>query len=251
MSLHTLIQASDQTKIGFTPFGGVFVGCGINSEFAKHYAITVIVSLDNDFTIQTPNETFIGKLALIQKNTKFKFSAQKNAHATFIHILPYSDLGRSLTTSTPNIQILNIDRTRIISTIQNWYKTGGSSDDVLPIFESLTCLRVKSLDSSPIDPRIAKAFALIQTVNLDTIHTSDIASNVGLSESHFNRLFKKETELAFRKYVLHMKLIRAIHTMAKNENLTTAAMNGDFSDQAHFSRTFKSNFGIKPSKTIN
>ena len=76
-----------------------------------------------------------------------------------------------------------------------------------------------------------------------------IAGAVHLSASHFARLFKKETGMTFRKFVLHSKLIKSIYAIYEENNLTEASFIGGFSDQPHFTRTFKGNFGIKPSQS--
>ena len=74
----------------------------------------------------------------------------------------------------------------------------------------------------------------------------EIAEAVFLSPSRFRHLFVEETGMAFRPYVLWLRLQRAIECHTSGENLTNAAYTAGFSDLAHMSRTFRRMFGIAP-----
>jgi len=102
-------------------------------------------------------------------------------------------------------------------------------------------------EKQEIDNRILRALRLIMENEEEKLHVDNVAKMVNLSESHFNRLFKRETGLTFRRFVLHSKLIKSISAIHENNNLTEASFIGGFSDQPHLTRTFKENFGIKPS----
>ncbi|MCC7134500.1 MAG: helix-turn-helix domain-containing protein, partial [Gemmatimonadales bacterium] len=57
-------------------------------------------------------------------------------------------------------------------------------------------------------------------------------------------LFVQEVGLAFRPYVLWLRLNRAVEAFAAGEALTAAAYQAGFSDSAHLSRTFRRMYGI-------
>jgi len=105
-------------------------------------------------------------------------------------------------------------------------------------------------DRMKIDERIKKCFDLIMQNESEKLPISQVSTSVYLSPSHFARLFKKETGMTFRRFVLYIKLSKSIYSMYKNNNLTEAAFIGGFADQSHFSRTFKSVFSIKPSSSV-
>jgi AraC-like DNA-binding protein len=50
--------------------------------------------------------------------------------------------------------------------------------------------------------------------------------------------------LAFRHYVLWLRLNRAVEAFAGGESLTTAAYHAGFADSAHLSRTFRRMYGM-------
>ena len=75
------------------------------------------------------------------------------------------------------------------------------------------------------------------------------SEGVFLSPSRLRHLFVEQTGLAFKTYVLWLRLQRALRAYADGANLTEAAHAAGFADSAHFSRTFKRTFGL-PATTL-
>lgn len=241
------------SKIGFSDIGGLFIGKDINSDFHKHYAISMIISFGKTFKITTTDKKQNEyQAALIQKNVDFRLETSEDEFVAFIHIVPYSDEGIRLIGSKQIIKSLDyLKLVDIISQIRNWfYSETNDSGAVKNILQSISLVIGSNNNVNSIDKRIFKAISLIMIANDDKLPVDKIAKEINLSVSQFNRLLKKETGLSFRRFVLHSKLIRSINAMSDNNNLTKATYIGGFSDQPHLTRTFKENFGIKPSKTI-
>ena len=75
------------------------------------------------------------------------------------------------------------------------------------------------------------------------------AAGVYLSPSRLRHLFVEQTGLAYKTYLLWLRLIRALEVYAEGKSLTQAAHAAGFADSAHFSRTFKRTFGL-PATTL-
>ncbi|MEJ0022042.1 MAG: helix-turn-helix domain-containing protein [Alphaproteobacteria bacterium] len=73
---------------------------------------------------------------------------------------------------------------------------------------------------------------------------AEAAKQVGLSNARASHLFVEQTGLAFRTYLLWLRLIRAVDRYSAGASLTDAAHEAGFSDSAHFSRTFRRMFGL-------
>lgn len=240
-------------KIGFSDIGGIFIGKDIKSDFHRHYAITILISFGEAFKITTSiKKQDFYKVAIIQKNIDYSLQSSKNDYMAFIHIVPYSKIGINLSDNSCPIRKLDIEPfEEVINEIQNWF----SSTDNDPRFVEYLLQAISKIPNSfdnpiVIDGRILKSFDLIMQSDIEKLSVSLIAKEVHLSISHFNRLFKKETGLSFRQFVLHTKLIKSIHAMYEKNNLTKASFIGGFSDQPHLTRTFINNFGIKPSVSL-
>ncbi|WP_107924960.1 helix-turn-helix transcriptional regulator [Thaumasiovibrio subtropicus] len=100
------------------------------------------------------------------------------------------------------------------------------------------------------NPKSKKQF-LQQCLKPAQWRANEVASQLAISESRFLHLFKQETGVAWRAYLLWRRLLCAILAMRpqpegnpKSLNATQAAHLAGFADSAHLSRTFKSTFGI-------
>jgi AraC-like DNA-binding protein len=74
----------------------------------------------------------------------------------------------------------------------------------------------------------------------------DVASAVGLSEFHFMRLFQQSTGLSVHRFLTQIRLIRAKSLLSVGVSAARTALDVGFFDQSHFSRTFRSHFGVTP-----
>lgn len=81
---------------------------------------------------------------------------------------------------------------------------------------------------------------LVQAVSL-----SDAAKFIGLSPGRARHLFVQQTGIPFRRYLLWLRLVRAVEIYAAGAHLTEAARGAGFADAAHSSRTFRRMFGIR------
>ncbi len=96
------------------------------------------------------------------------------------------------------------------------------------------------------DARIARALVLIRERLGEKIPLTAVAAAVHLSPDRFRHLFIQETGVGFRPYLLWLRLEYSLAAYVAGHTLTEAAYIGGFADSAHFSRTFKSMFGITP-----
>ena len=82
-----------------------------------------------------------------------------------------------------------------------------------------------------------------------TIVVEDLAREVGMSPSHFSRVFKEVIGKTPMQYVMTCRIERALKIMAdEHVPLSEIAVSCGFADQAHFSRSFKQTVGTTPSK---
>lgn len=239
-------------KIGFSEIGGIYIGKNIQSNFSKHYAITVIISFGEPFVLTSSNDKQERcQVTIIQKNISFNIQSGKNDYVAFIHIVPYSDNGIKLSNGNTSIEKFEFGLfENVVSELKKWFNSSEKDPEkVERLLNSISSIpKTEKRNALQIDNRIKKSFDLIMQNEHEKLPLSQIASQIQLSESHFARLFKKETGMTFRCFFLHSKLIKSIYAMYENNSLTEASFIGGFSDQPHFTRTFKSNFGMKPSE---
>jgi AraC-like DNA-binding protein len=98
------------------------------------------------------------------------------------------------------------------------------------------------------DPRIGAALALMHAQPAARPSLDHLASTVGLSNSHFMRLFTASTGVPLRRYRIWVAVGAAMRAIARGDTLTEAAFDAGFSSSAHFSSTFRQMFGLEPSR---
>ncbi len=238
-------------KIGYSDIGGVYIGKNIQADFHKQHTITIVLTLGEPFKIALKNnsaKTYM--VVVVQKDVCYNFLSSSKSYEVFIHLDPYSESGISLTQSTNLIQELSIKPfSEVLKEFQDWFRSSENDENRTEfLINKVSSIAAnKNPESVNIDDRIKRSMQLIKQSDTDKLSISQVANAVNLSPSHFAHLFKEGTGLPFRKFVLHCKLIKSLLAMYKQSSLTKASYHGGFSDQPHFSRTFKSAFGMKPS----
>ena len=107
----------------------------------------------------------------------------------------------------------------------------GKEDASLPVF---------------VDDRISAALEFLRAEPQAYSSIGALSARVHLSPSRFAHLFKEVVGVPVRRYVLWMKLRRALELALAGDSLTTAALSAGFSDGAHLSRSVRSLLGFAP-----
>ena len=101
------------------------------------------------------------------------------------------------------------------------------------------------------EPRIRSVVQALLLGPDDTRPVADWASEIRLSSSRFQHLFKEHVSISFRRFRLWARMRVALGHAMQGTSLTHAAIAAGFSNSAHFSTAFKSMFGIPPSQLIS
>lgn len=79
---------------------------------------------------------------------------------------------------------------------------------------------------------------------------SEVAEQVKLSQYYFTRLFKKKTGISPHAYRTQLRLDAAKNLLKKGRNFSDIAVSTGFTDQSHFTNTFKAYMGITPGQYL-
>ena len=243
----------DNSKIGYSDLGGIYMSKNIKSDFHKHHLIAIILSYGEPFEITRENgqpELYEG--VFIQKGTNYKLEAGDKDHVIFIHLDPYSEYGIQMSQQAHPIQRLEPGSFEdVLNDCLVWFKE--SENNIQRTEQLLNAIASIVISGTPntseMDSRIVKCIQYIKQSDLEKIYIDQIAELVYLSSSRLSHLFKEETGLTVRQFVLHCKLVKSLQAIYEQHNFTESSFMGGFSDQPHFTKTFKKAFGIKPSSS--
>ena len=98
------------------------------------------------------------------------------------------------------------------------------------------------------DFRITEAVRLINS-NLDDLDFCNLAETLNLSPSRLRHLFKEQTGISFRKYLLQVRMTRARHLLETSFlTVKETAKRLGIGDASHFVRDFEKEFGLSPAR---
>ena len=85
----------------------------------------------------------------------------------------------------------------------------------------------------------------------DDFSIEELASMANISQSHFHRLFKDETGISAKQFLIRIRMNRAQSLLQSGEhNISEVADIVGYSDIYYFSRLFKKTMGVPPSAFI-
>lgn len=244
---------SPKYKIGYSESGGFFIGKNIQSNFHKHHLIAIVLSFAESFEIVNENnQSNTYEVALIPKDTLYKLSTSGTDYTVFVHLDPYSEIGITLTQKNHAIQGLNrSDFLVTLNEVKDWFEgTDNTSQRIYHLLHSIAATVTNGkFTPRKIDERVLQCIRLIRNSEVSTVQLQQMSNKVFLSPSRLSHLFKEETGLTLKQFALHCKLIKSLQAMHSQQNLIEASLVGGFSDQPHFTKTFKKSFGITPSSS--
>jgi AraC-like DNA-binding protein len=241
---------SQSIKIyGVENIGGIYIDKGVNLDFHKHNFIKIILSRKDDFFItlkQQQKQAY--QAVLIQSNIIHKLESSDKNNIMVIYFDAYCFNGMRLKDSKELFKVLDI--TNFYTLLDEFYnvkKEGKVDNEFIEYFINniVNIFDKEGQTVHKMDYRIEKCLKYIDKKGSMPINI--ISNYIDLSPSYFAFLFKQETGLAFRKYLLYKKLMNSLKALHNKENLTASSYDGGFSDQSHFIKTFKNSFGVLPS----
>ncbi|MCP1625896.1 helix-turn-helix domain-containing protein [Pseudomonas nitroreducens] len=109
---------------------------------------------------------------------------------------------------------------------------------------------LRELPRRQLDPRLEKALQRIRALDDGALPAQSLAEAASLSLSQLERLFSGTLGLSVRRLVLWQRLRQALRLAMAGDSLTNAAIATGFADSAHFSRSVRSQFGIRADLTL-
>lgn len=248
-------MALGRAKLAFTRGASVWVfeapdGFG-DPGLHAHHAIQITVSLSGALELISGDMAIKADAVAVAADARHRFVA--HGIIAFIFVEPESRAGRALSEvlfrSGPLAQI---DTARImpaLDVLRRTFDPGLNQAELLRAGEQALEALVPAGPAPPADARVQKIIDHASTHPDDSLDESAAAAGVFLSPSRLRHLFVEQTGLAFKTYMLWLRLVRALEVYSTGQSLTEAAHEAGFSDSAHFSRIFKRTFGL-PATTL-
>jgi AraC-like DNA-binding protein len=213
--------------------------------------VQVALALEGRFRFQSPEDDVWLDCAgaVIASNHSHAFDGRDAPLLAHLFVEPESLPGRALLRRFPGPHGIAILSGTVLETsaraLLQCHRANPEPADLIETARGVIRTLTEGVElPKPVDPRVLRALDYIRG-NLDeTLSLERVAAVVHLSPSRFRHLFVREMGLAFRPYMLWLRLNRALEAFAAGESLTSAAYGAGFSDSAHLSRTFRRMYGM-------
>jgi AraC-like DNA-binding protein len=224
---------------------GWFLGKFDQNKLHRHYAIQISIPLQDALSVHTSNKSFTTRLpVLIQSNVPHRLAI--NSMHFLLLINPASTIGHYWKTSTSDSisQCILPPAKQLQETFSRFSGNKSKSiESIDAIIQAYDCYCQSSVHSG--DERINSALEYLQIHQSRSISMQEVADHCHLSKERFRHLFKQQTGITYRRAQLWIKIVQSMRMIGRS-SFTEIAHNVGFSDSAHFSRTFRENFGFSP-----
>ena len=226
-----------------TPGMVVYMGPGGPSDPHSHNAVQLFWSFDEPMTLETEQGALVGQAVLMPKSIEHRLEYEGDRLlAAFFE--PLGPRGSELDA---------LARQHLGSTIEPLLPDPGSvaaEDPVTLVGLVLDALLPGQARAPEVSAHVTAAIDYMETAIDGRPLLDEAARAANISPSRLTHLFTEEMGIPFRRFILWMRLRRAVEAVAAGANLTEAAIEAGFSDSSHLSRVFRETFGLNPSALL-
>ena len=224
----------------------------IEADCHKHWLLQMFLCGQKEINIEVNGERIPCSAILVNVDTPHTFNAEGEPHFTIL-IDPTTELGRvtrELLMNQP-FYVFPHEKTVVMQQYFQYVLIKKSHDDILSFAQSIIS-QFSYSNMGNFDDRINKVLNLLDDcVHEDEFHQIKYFSKkTYLSESRLSHLFKKETGIPLKSYIVLHKLQKAYESIFYGENITTAALGAGFDSPSHLAYTNKMMTGMSATNII-
>ena len=210
----------------------------LHNQPHQHVAASLLVGLDKDIRVTCEGREENARAVLVAPECQQ--SLHSDGPVAILHLDPDEPAWRSLALQQP----LPASRQQWLSdTLRSLCRMDIAAAQVATFLAQLRQLA----SPPPLDARIAASCAWLREAPEPAPTMATVAQQAGLSESRFRHLFREQTGVTFKRYLLHLKCQRALSLWHSGMNFTELAVLAGFYDQPHLNRTLRAMFDALPS----
>lgn len=220
----------------------------------QHYPVELYMGLDESFKMNFGNGWNEYRSVIIDTNCPHRFDGSTGWYALLM-IDPETNTARHVKKAVlkgngfcePDLNLLN----PFIRELQDIKNQVLPVEKIKRIFRDIFQALLKGpVSTEPANERILDIIKTLKNSPEKKISAAELAASVNVSESRLAHIFKEETGIPIRRFLLWLRLIDAVKLIINGTSYTDAAHEAGFSDSAHLSRTYKKMFGVTPSDLL-
>ena len=222
-----------------------------DAGFHAHHAIQITFCLQGTLKLANSRAHISAPVIAVAADAVHRIEAEGLIALIFVE--PESRLGRDLIerlfSDGELVAVDEPDLTALLEPLRTTFDDARDVSTLLDIGRAVAERLAPGTAAEMPDPRVQKIIDYAAAHLDEPLSLTGAAHGVYLSPSRLRHLFVEQTGLAFRTYLLWLRLVRAVQLYSEGRSLTEAAHGAGFSDSAHFSRVFRRTFGL-PATTL-
>jgi AraC-like DNA-binding protein len=221
----------------------------------RHYPMELHVGLERPFKMDFGTGWREYRAVIIDSNQEHRFDGSGGWQALLM-FGPDSKATESLRQDAlrgDRFQELDAERLGpFIAALLGYTDRARPYDEVKVLFNDLLrSLSNGATNVEPSSPKMTEIMRILRSLPEKRISAEELARRIGLSESRLAHVFKAETGIPLRRFLLWLRLMEAVKRIFQGMAFTDAAYEAGFADSAHLSRTYKSMTGLNLSDLLN
>ena len=228
------------------------ISSSIEADYHKHWLLQMFLGSHKELNIEVNGKCIVCDSILVNMDTLHRFDTEGEHHLTLL-VDPTTKLGhamRGLLMDQP-FYIFPHEKNIVMQQAFKNVIEQNSHEAILSFAQSITFQFIYS-NMKIFDDRVMKLLNLLD----DCVYENEFhqikyfSEKVGLSESRLAHLFKEETGIPLKSYIVLHKLQRAYESIFNGENITTSALNAGFDSPSHLAYTNKMMTGMSATNII-
>lgn len=224
-----------------------FTNC-VNADNHKHYMIQLFISFEKPLRLEVEGEPIEGYGVLVNQDVEHCFYAEGERHLTML-IDVTSDMGSYLSEVYLKNKAYTKMKDSLVSPIQQLADKYMENMNVetyeIFIKDFKRKIGLEEKRNKERDERIATLLATLETCTCQEHTLEHFAKTVHLSKSRLAHLFKEQTGIPLKSYIVLHKIQKAYKGLLGGEDITKACLEAGFDSPSHFAYTSKVLTGMK------
>ena len=211
----------------------------------SHDALQISCTRESKLGVDSGKETVWAATILIHRGVRHAVLCPFETPTT-LFLDPDSEVASELAAMAKGRSVVRLTgqiESSVKTFVQSLY---GDDDRVQNLYERFASLFGTPQSERPFDARVQAALATLVEGHRRKWPLTGLAKAAGMSNSQFARLFRKCTGLPVRTHIRWLRFQTAIQSLAREDDLTAAALSAGYSDALQFKQAFRRVFGLSP-----
>ncbi|ERI91379.1 transcriptional regulator, AraC family [Clostridiales bacterium oral taxon 876 str. F0540] len=224
----------------------------VRADSHRHWLLQMFLGFEKELNIEVDGKLIICNAIIVNMNTLHKFNTDEKIHFTML-INPTSEMGRVVRGMLKDQSFYVFPYEETVVMQQNFKNAllQRNHNAILSFIQSINS-KFASRNTASFDERIVEVLSCLN----DCLHEDEfhqikyLSQKICLSESRLAHLFKEETGIPLKSYIVLHKLQSAYELIFKGENITAAALHAGFDSPSHLAYTNKIMTGMSTTNII-